>query len=182
MAAISSKADLTKCYISNNPLWIMETSPTAWQVSLPKLVGSSRGSKDRDQVLLVPAPPVILGMLNTHLLDGWMDGFCRQLMIYKLFLHPSSYLIFPKALKHKGKLISVSAFNTRLYTGPSQAAVAFFLRRIQMDSHPSWSRTQLNPTHGCCPATQVCLKAKTDTVLYYLSYLTKYIKFWKSLW
>lgn len=116
LTAISNKAHFTKCNISNSPLEIIWNLSCGTARPLSKLHGPSRGSKDKESRsysylhLHMPAiTPVLSDKL--YMFAGGMDEFCRHLMICKVLLPPSSYLIFQEALAHTGKLISLSAFN-----------------------------------------------------------------------
>lgn len=71
--------------------------------------------------------------LNTCLLKE--DVSDRHLMTYREHPHPSSYLIFQKALEHKGKLISLSTSHGRGRVFHPGCWVVFLLRTI-MDSSP----------------------------------------------
>lgn len=143
------------------------TSPMAWQVfcqsspSMWKVKGKRPG-------LIHACNPKCLPLLlwyqtNSIVFAGWMDGFCGHLIICKV-LHPSSYSIFQKALEHKGKLITSSAFNRGWYAGHTQAAVGSFLLRIIMGSH-SLLGTQLNSAHCCRPRHTSLLKSQESVLL-----------------
>lgn len=85
--------------------------------SFVRLDGPAGDSKDRERVSLRPVPPRVYHHAYhirqaQCMFAGCMDVFCRHLMIYTVLQHPLSYyLIFQKALEHKGKLISLSSFN-----------------------------------------------------------------------
>lgn len=108
-------------------------------------------------------PLLLWYQTNSIVFAGWMDGFCGHLIICKV-LHPSSYSIFQKALEHKGKLITPSAFNRGWYAGHTQAAVGSFLLRIIMGSH-SLLGTQLNSAHCCWPCHTSLLKSQESVLL-----------------
>lgn len=108
-------------------------------------------------------PLLLWYQTNSVVFAGWMAGFCGHLIICKV-LHPSSYLIFQKALEYKEKLITSSAFNRRWYAGHTQAAVGSLLLRIIIGSH-SLLGTQLNSTHCCRPRHTSLLKSQESVLL-----------------
>lgn len=140
-----------------------------WQVFLPKLPVhvEIRWKETRSHSCLHPNPKclplLLLYQTNSIVFAGWMDGFCGHFVICKV-LHPSSYLIFQKALEHKGKLISSSAFNRGWYAAHTQAAVGSFLLRIIMGSH-SLLGAQLNSAHCCRPRHASLLKSQESVLL-----------------
>ena len=121
-------------------------------------------TETRSYLCLPPPTPLCHSRQSQYMFAGWMDRFCRQLMVYKLFPHLPSYLLFLKALKHKEKLISLSAFSTWWYAGHTQAVVFFLLRIITdlpslLGQKPAESHTPLLPSYTCL------LKSQDTTLL-----------------
>lgn len=159
--------------MSNNPIWILWTFSYGMASSFVRLDRPAVNSKDRERVSLMPVPPrayhhVCHIRQAQRMFAGCVDGFCRHLMIYTVLRHPSSYyLIFQKALAHKGKLISLSLFNWWWYAGHTKQSCYNFLSFknyngliLPPGAEPSWI-----PHTALGPGTQVCLKAKIDPVL-----------------
>lgn len=127
--------------MSNNPFWILWTFSYGMASSFVRLGRPTVNSEGRERVSLLPVPPrayhhVCHTRQAQRMFAGYVDGFCRHLMIYTVLRHPLSYyLIFQKALAQKGKLISLSLFNWWWYAGHTKAAIIFFLLKIIMDSY-----------------------------------------------
>lgn len=116
VAAISNQAHPPKCNTSNNLLqikWNFSYGMASVFAKVPRPCGNSM---ERDQVSFMPAPqpkvpatvPAVSDKLNSVC---WMNGWVLWHLVICKVLHPSFYLIFQKALEHKWKLISSSAFN-----------------------------------------------------------------------